>query len=86
MTVTVKLSLWDNISPKQCSAVGEESIPKESIFPLEQGLLMFKDSSNCGSSSSSVQHVSVWDTLTKIQGDVVQYSSRIQVLSLQSSL
>lgn len=86
VTVTVKLSLSDNPSPKQCSAAGDESSLRNQYFHLSRGCCCSKTANNCGNSSNFVQHVSVWDTLTKIQGDVVQYVSRMQVLFLQSFL
>lgn len=86
VTVTVKLSLLDNPSPKKCSAVGEESSLRNQYFHLSRGCCFSKTANNGRNGSNFVQYVSVWDTMTKIQGDVVQYDSRIRVLSLQSSL
>lgn len=84
VTVTVRLFLLDYPSPKQCSAVGEEAFLKNQYFHLSRGCRTSKTANNCCSSSSFLQRVSVW--FWQKLSDVVQYDSRIHVLSLQSCL
>lgn len=86
VTVTVKLSLWANPSPKQCNAVGEEPSPRNQYFHLSKDCCFSKTANNCSKSSNFVQHFSLWDTLTRFQGYAGLYDSRIQVLSWQRFL